>query len=106
MHVRELGGLMVGGVVFRYGNGPYTTRVLLLAPTYTFPFAIVVGINLLPRPTLSRVAFMLLFHSSVERLLAEYACKIAELLAKYSCAQTMPLLVPLAETERFEPGKP
>src|SRR5215475_4264989 len=84
-----------------------------IVTTYAFPFATVGTVNLTAIPAAS-AAFCTLFHSSVEMLLASYACSTAGPPAAQLPtfvpqlfvfrAHTMPLLVPDEEIEGVAPG--
>src|SRR5580700_9538405 len=84
------------------GRSPNTATPFVV-PTNTLPSAMVGVMNLFPAPNRSRppAAWELLYNSCA-RLLASYACSTAGLV--FSCAQTMPLLLPFADTAGEVPG--
>src|SRR5262249_28447389 len=82
-------------------------------PTYTLPLATVGTVNFTEFPAAS-AGFLALFHSSVARLVASYACSTAGPQREacvvqppvWSMAHTIPsLLLPEADTEGVAPGK-
>jgi hypothetical protein len=89
---------------FPYGSNPKTVKEAW-PPTYTLPLATVGTVNFTAPPAEPEPVLGLL-KSKVETLLASYASRIALPVvpqAERSRTQTMPLVVPLAETAGVAP---